>query len=246
MLMHNAGENSLGRARELCPDIQTIPYDYPSYQRISYDFYRILLSHADILQPISVDEAYIDVSSQVPSVAQDPATATTAALALATTIRDEIRQATQCEASIGISHNMVLARMATDKAKPASAYHLLPTNVAAFLAPLKVDRLPGVGYSMAEKLAEQMGIETLADVISAGPSRLRDTLGDGQGVKVFEFASGIDRRALEPPGPRKSVSVELNYAIRFQADAEASVRSSPFFYHIDDDELIHGARTEIP
>ena len=216
-------ENSLGKARELCPDIETMPYDFELYSQIRAIFYKILLAYADQLQPISVDEAYLDVSSRVPSVHEDVVASHRAAISLAENVRDEIRRETNCEVSIGISHNMVLARLATKRAKPASSFHLLPSEVVDFLAPLEVDDLPGVGWNMADKLDKKLGIKTLSNILEAGKAKLQDCLGPNLGIKIYDFARGIDARPLEPPGPRKSVSVEMNYAIRFTADEEVQV-----------------------
>jgi DNA repair protein REV1 len=203
-----------------------MPYDFELYSRISALFYKILLSHADRLQPISVDECYIEVSSQVPPLTEDVEASHAAAINIAESIRDDVRAATGCEVSVGISHNMVLARIATTRAKPASSFQLLPDEVESHLAPLEVEQLPGVGWSQADKLEQQLGIKTLAQLKDAGRGKLQACLGENVGIKVFNFACGVDARPLEPPGPRKSVSVELNYAIRFVSDDEVQVRRS--------------------
>jgi DNA repair protein REV1 len=133
--------NSLGRANSICPDIVTIPFDFELYKNIASKMYAIVLSHADFLQAVSIDEVLIEVAtSKLPMTtvySPDPA------LELAHQIRAEILAATQCEASIGASHNVLLARLATRRAKPANAFHLLPSDITEFLAPLSVESLPG-------------------------------------------------------------------------------------------------------
>lgn len=173
------------------------------YADKSESLYKILLMHGDALEAVSVDEAYIDVSTQLDTPE--------AALALAESIRTEIREATECEASIGISHNIVLSRLATRRAKPASAYVLRDHEVAAFLAPLPVDELPSVGYTMKAKLEEACGIKTLADALRIGKSRMQETVGQKNGEMIYNYARGIDTRTLQPPKIRKSISVEINW-----------------------------------
>ncbi|GAA5890528.1 hypothetical protein JCM5296_005074 [Sporobolomyces johnsonii] len=202
---------SLGRARELCPDILTMPFEFDVYKDFSLKFYNILLSHAHFLQAVSMDEVLLEVKV-CPTLSSD----SDPALDLAHRIRAEIFEATGCPASIGISHNITLARLATRKAKPASAYHLLPDEVPDFLAPLDVDSLPGIGYSLRHKLRDELGIATVGDLLKVRPSELARVIGSHNGQKFAAFAAGIDDRELEAGKPRKSVSAEVNYGIRFE------------------------------
>ena len=202
-----------------------MPYDFELYSSISEQFYKLLLAHADHLQAVSVDEAYIDVTSKT---SLDQRHDKPMPLVYAEELRTKIRDITGVDASVGISYNMVLARLATKKAKPAGSFFLAPgttsdQEIRAFLLPLDVQELPGIGWSMANKLKEELGVETLGDAIRVGPSRLKNCIGPKNGQKVVDFAYGIDPRPLEPPGPRQSVSVELNYAIRMKSDEEVEV-----------------------
>lgn len=190
---------------------------------MSNKFYKILLSHADQLQPVSVDECYIEVSSRL--VATDVRDRITA-LDLAEAIRDEVREATQCEVSIGIGHNLVLARLATKKAKPAKAYHLVPKEVNGYLGPLRVSELPGVGYAVCKKF-ESLGVATISDLLSVSRAKVLELLGPNFGAKLLGYAQGVDATPLQPPGTRKSISAEVNYGLRFTADNEVEV--SAFF-----------------
>ncbi|GAA5963651.1 hypothetical protein JCM3765_003531 [Sporobolomyces pararoseus] len=200
---------SLGRARELCPTIQTMPFEFERYREFSLKFYDILLAHADFLEAVSMDEVLLEVKV-APTISrdQDPA------LELAHKIRSEIYEATGCHASIGISHNILLARLATRKAKPASAYHLLPEEVPAFLEPLAVDSLPGIGWSLRNKLAEELNVRTVGQLLRTSEKRL-EAIGSGNAKKFLAFARGIDDRDLKVEQIRKSVSAEVNYGIRF-------------------------------
>ncbi|GAA5939241.1 hypothetical protein JCM1841_002930 [Sporobolomyces salmonicolor] len=209
---------SLGRARELCPDILTMPFEFEMYKDFSLKFYNILLAHAHFLQAVSMDEALLEVEV-CPTLSSD----SDPALDLAHRIRAEIFEATGCPASIGISHNITLARLATRKAKPASAYHLLHDEVPDFLAPLDVDSLPGIGYNLRHKLRSELGVATVGDLLKIRPSELARVIGSQNGQKFGAFAKGIDDRELEAGKPRKSVSAEVNYGIRFEQGRDDQV-----------------------
>src|SRR5271167_2446716 len=145
----------MGRAFELCKDLVCLPYDFPAYERASREFYEILLSvNADATQAVSIDEALLDVSSissESPEI-------------LAQSIRDRVRQKTQCDVSIGIGTNILLAKLALRKAKPAGQYYLKPEDAQEFMQNLDVQDLPGVGWKLSEKLEETMDIQTVGEV----------------------------------------------------------------------------------
>ncbi|GAA5853622.1 hypothetical protein JCM9279_005079 [Rhodotorula babjevae] len=204
---------SLGRARELCPDIQPMPFEFELYKTVSSAFYGILLKHASFLQAVSIDEGLMEVKVE-PTILRehDPA------LERAQQIRAEIFEATGCPASIGISHNILLAKLATRKAKPANAYHLFAEDVDDFVAPLGVDELPGIGWSMRDKLKAQLGVETVGDLRKVPPHQLAKAIGPDNGRKFAAFAQGVDDRELESGKARQSVSTEVNYGIRFPVD----------------------------
>ncbi|BGP24218.1 DNA repair protein REV1 [Rhodotorula toruloides] len=201
---------SLGRARELCPDIQTMPFEFDLYRSITLAFYDILLAHSSYLQVVSMDECLMEVD--VPPTVfrdQDPA------MDLARKLRADILNSTGCQASIGISHNILLARLAMRKAKPASAFHLFPEDVDEFLFPLDVDSLPGIGWSLRDKLKRELNVGTVGDLRRVPSYKLARTIGPENGKKFAAFAQGVDNRELEVGKPRQSVSTEVNYGIRF-------------------------------
>ncbi|TFK61442.1 DNA repair protein [Pluteus cervinus] len=226
---------SLQQARKLCPQVQTIPYEFTKYKEFSLKFYTILMKHADDLQAVSVDEALIDVSNAVHKLKrsqqqeQDPfqtpqrGPASDPAKDLAELIRTEIRQETSCEVSIGISHNILLARLATRKAKPAQSYHLLPAEVSSILAPLSISDLHGFGHSIKQKAQEKLGATTLGELAKNSKAVLCDALGPGNGEKLYNAIRGVDDKQLESDKPRKSVSCEINYGIRFEDNEQAEV-----------------------
>ncbi|KAF8884479.1 hypothetical protein BD779DRAFT_1536645 [Infundibulicybe gibba] len=215
---------SLQQARQLCPAIQTIPYEFERYKQLSLTFYTILMQHADDLQAVSVDEALIDVTntvSQMRSHASQDSSIFDPATDYAETIRAQVRKATACEISIGISHNILLARLATRRAKPGGSYHLVPASVAEFLAPLDIADLHGFGRSAKQKAVEKLGSTTLGEMESKSKAALCNALGKAMGENLYNAIRGIDDKQLESDKPRKSVSCEINYGIRFSNNDQA-------------------------
>ncbi|KAK4058880.1 deoxycytidyl transferase [Microbotryomycetes sp. JL221] len=215
---------SLGRAQELCPDIVTIPFEFDLYRNIASQFYSILLKHAIVLQAVSVDEVLMEV--KVPSI--DNNSSQDAVLDYAQQIRKEIRQTTNCEASIGISHNILLARLASRHAKPANAFRLLPHQVKEFLMPLSVDALPGIGWQLRTKLQQELEIKTVQDLLNCSQHELQKCLGEQNSKKFKSFSKGIDDRPLQILNERKSISTEVNYGIRFRNQDPERVESFMF------------------
>lgn len=218
---------SLQQARKLCPSIVTIPYEFERYKEFSLKFYTALMSFADDLQAVSVDEALIEATNVVrardeifnmelgENHGQDPAKV------VAELIRDTIRESTSCEVSIGIAHNIMMARLATRRAKPASSYHLLPDELPAFIAPLEISDLHGFGYNTKQKALEKLGTSKLGELADKGKSVLCDALGKTTGETLYNAIRGIDDRQLESSKERKSVSCEINYGIRFENNEQA-------------------------
>lgn len=186
--------------------------------------YTILLSHAKYLQAISVDEVLIEVElPESSSSSPDPA------LHFAHQIRDEVRQATGCEVSVGISHNILLAKLATRKAKPASAYHLRPEDVERYITPLSIDALPGIAWRTTADLKDKLNIPreqdlTIGEMAKLSEQALKKLVGETNGSKFFGFARGVDARELEGRKPRQSVEVAVNYGIRFSEESQVKVR----------------------
>ncbi|KAH9484056.1 DNA repair protein rev1 [Psilocybe cubensis] len=211
---------SLQQARQLCPDIITIPYEFDRYKEYSLKFYTVLMAHADDLQAVSVDEALIDVTTavnqlRVQSGAHNPAKD------FAEIIRAQVHYATKCEISIGISHNILLARLATRRAKPAGSYHLLPENIPEIMAPLQISDLHGFGWSTKRKAQEKLGVITLGELAKKSKGVLIEALGKATGETLYNAIRGVDDKKLESDKPRKSVSCEINYGIRFENNEQA-------------------------
>ena len=186
------------RAERLCPDAVFVPPDFVRYKAVSRQIREIFARHTDLVEPLSLDEAYLDVS--VPK--QDFGSAT----AIAMMIRDAIREETKLTASAGVAPNKFLAKIASDWNKPDGQFVLKPHQVDGFLMPLAVGRLPGVGKVMDGKLAE-LGIATCNDLRRAGGDALEQRFGRW-GRRLHELSLGIDVRAVQPSRQTLQVSAE--------------------------------------
>ncbi len=112
--------------------------------------------------------------------------------------------------SIGAAHNILLARLATRKAKPAGSHHLKAEEVQQFLSGLTVSDLPNFGWATCKKIEEEWGTTSCGDLLDKPKSLLKATLGDKTGETLYGFLRGVDHRKLEPHKERKSVSAEVN------------------------------------
>jgi len=186
------------RAQRLCPDGIFVPPDFPRYRAVSKNVHEIFKRHTDLIEPLSLDEAYLDVTENK--------TGLPTATLVARTIREQIRQELNLTASAGVAPNKFLAKLASDWRKPDGLFVIQPEEVDAFLLPLPVGRLPGVGKVTEEKLAK-LGIKTVGDLRSLERAKLEDEFGR-YGVRLYELARGIDESPVVPDRPTKSISVE--------------------------------------
>lgn len=217
------------KAKELCPDIKVLPYDFPAYEEASALFYECILETGGTVQSVSIDEALIDATSVILNACGSDGTGVDEgsiwqeqerADEIASSLRIRIKAKTACEVSVGIGGNILLAKVALRKAKPAGQYQIKPDEVQNVLGRLKVDDLPGVAYSIAGKL-EEIGIKLVDDIRQTSKERLIGTLGPKTGEKLWEYARGIDRVEVGDQVVRRSVSAEVNWGIRFINQEEA-------------------------
>jgi DNA repair protein REV1 len=217
------------RAQELCPDLKILPYDFPAYEATSRAFYDAILATGGLVQSVSIDEALIDVSNLCIAVGgsdgkqysegsnyREQAKAEEIALNL----RDEVRSRTGCNVSVGIGSNVLLAKVALRKAKPAGQYQIKPEEVLDFIGQLQVQDLPGVAWSIGGKLEDQ-GVKFVKDIRELTKERLVQILGPKTGEKLYEYARGIDRQEVGEQVVRKSVSAEVNWGVRFKNQEQA-------------------------
>jgi DNA polymerase-4 len=190
------------RAERLCPDAIFVAPDFTRYRAASKHVREIFLRHTELVEPLSLDEAYLDVTL--------PKSALNSATAVAKSIRQEIYNETSLTASAGVAPNKFLAKIASDWRKPNGLFVIRPHEVADFLAPLPVARIPGVGKVMDAKL-EALGIRTCTDLRARDVHELEQRFGR-YGKRLSELAYGIDERPVEPDQPVQSISAEDTFA----------------------------------
>ncbi|XP_073701709.1 DNA repair protein REV1 [Garra rufa] len=202
-----------GRAKQLCPDLQSVPYDFQAYKEVALSMYETLASYTHNIEALSCDEALVDATNLLVELGVTPDD-------LARAIREDIKEKTGCSASVGMGSNILLARMATRKAKPNGQYLLRSEEVDDFIRDQPVSSLPGVGRSMSSKLTS-LGVSTCSDLQQLSISRLQREFGPRTGQTLFRFCRGLDDRPVRSEKERKSVSAEMNYNIRFTQVEEA-------------------------
>ena len=185
-------------AERLCPDAVFVPPDFTRYRDVTRQLHAIFARHTALIEPLSLDEAYLDVTQDLCGLA----TATESASA----IRAAIREETRLTASAGIAPNKFLAKIASDWRKPDGQFVIRPHQIDAFLAPLPVGRLPGVGKVTRTRL-EALGIATVGDLRGIEVRHLQQQFGS-YGQRLHELAHGIDERRVQPSRPTQSISAE--------------------------------------
>lgn len=202
-----------GKAKQLCPTLQSVPYDFEAYKEVALSMYEILAGYTHDIEALSCDEVLIDGSALLAEVGVNPDD-------LAKAIRADIHEKTGCCASVGMGSNILLARLATRKAKPNGQHFLKSEEVDDFIRDLPVTSLPGVGPVMGRKLAA-MGVRSCGDLQQVSLSQLQKKFGPRTGQTLFRFCRGLDDRPVRYEKERKSVSAEMNYNIRFTKVDEA-------------------------
>jgi DNA polymerase IV len=186
------------RAERLCPDAIFIPPDFTRYRAVSRSTREIFQRHTDLVEPLSLDEAYLDVTENK--------TGLPTATRVAKAIREQIREELHLTASAGVAPNKFLAKIASDWRKPDGLFVIQPEDIDAFLAPLPVGRIPGVGKVTEKHLAE-LGIKTVGDLRTLDAPILEDRFGR-YGHRLYELARGIDHSPVVSDRPTKSISAE--------------------------------------
>lgn len=189
-------------ARRLCPGLVMVPPDMARYRAVSQQVMAILRELTDLVEPLSLDEAFLDVSE----VTDHKGSATL----MARYLRERVRQEVGITVSAGVAPNKFLAKIASDWEKPDGLFVIRPGDVDAFVRSLKVEKLFGVGKVTASRLHE-MGVETCGDMQAVGPEVLTDRFGK-QGYRLHEMAYGRDERPVVVSRIAKSVSVERTFS----------------------------------
>ena len=195
---------SLITARRLCPHAVVLPVDFAAYRSASRDVFAIARELTPQIEPLSLDEAYLDVTASVLTMG--------APEEMAGRLRDRIAQECALDASCGVATSKLVAKVASDLRKPRGFVVVPPGEEAAFLAPLPLRRLPGLGPA-TEKALTGLGISTLGELAGYPLGTLRRRLGDHAAVSLTERARGIDRSPVVVPERPKSVSREETFSV---------------------------------
>ncbi|KAK4498236.1 hypothetical protein PRZ48_010893 [Zasmidium cellare] len=228
------------RAQQLCPEVKILPYDFPGYEAASRKFYDAIMATGGVVQSVSIDEALIDISALcIAESGTDGVQRNEGAVhreqskadEVGRRLRDEVLEKTGCAVSVGIGANILQAKVALRKAKPAGQFQLKPEEVLDFIGELEVTKLPGVAWSLGGKL-EEIGIKFVKDIRDTSKQKLITTLGPKTGEKMYEYARGIDKTEVGDQVVRKSVSAEVNWGVRFENQEQV-------------DEFMHGLSGEL-
>ncbi|MCG9728853.1 DNA polymerase IV [Shewanella sp. Isolate13] len=191
-----------GYALKLCPDLILVPGRMQVYKEVSSQIRAVFERYTDLIEPLSLDEAYLDVT--------DSPHCKGSATLIAEAIRADILAETGLTASAGIAPVKFLAKIASDLNKPNGQYVIRPDMIDEFVKTLPLIKIPGVGKVTAKKLAE-LGLHTCSDIQAYPEPKLIERFGKFGSV-LIERAKGIDRRSISPNRERKSVGVETTLA----------------------------------
>jgi DNA polymerase IV len=195
-------------AERLCPDAIFVPPDFTRYKAISSAVREIFRRHTDLIEPLSLDEAYLDVTENKTNLPT--------ATRVARTIREQIQVELHLTASAGVAPNKFLAKIASDWRKPNGLFVIQPHEVHDFLLPLPVGRIPGVG-KVTENRMNAVGITTVGDLYRMELSDLENHFGS-YGIRLYQLSRGIDLNPVIANRVSKSISAEDT----FQADIPLS------------------------
>jgi DNA polymerase IV (DinB-like DNA polymerase) len=191
----------ISRAFALCPEGVYLPVNYPLYSRVSGNIMHIVRKYGDRFEQVSIDEAYLDISSvHTYAAARD----------LAGAIKHEIREAEHLTCSIGIGPNKLVAKIASDFQKPDGLTVVEPPDIEPFLFPLPVGKIPGIGRKTGAEL-KRMGIATIGDLAQTDIQVLQSRFGKW-GLIMSRCARGVDASEVKTTRVRKSISKERTFS----------------------------------
>lgn len=219
---------SLQRAQALCPGVRTLPYAFEAYRATSRQFYEALVHVADAIQVVSVDEALLDMSHVLPALLRGEggpladrfgAHRHLGVAALGEALRDLIRSATQCEASVGIGANILQARLATRLAKP-SGTHVLDV---ACLRSMDVQDLWGVGAGLRERCEAWLGTTCIGEILArTTEAQMQQHLGPKLGASLWRKCHGLDTDVLQHARVPRSVGAHVTWGVRLGTHADVA------------------------
>lgn len=190
------------QALRLCPQLKVVRSNMPLYKEVSQQIHSVFRRYTELVEPLSLDEAYLDVS--------DSARCQGSATRMAQQIRKEIYDVTRLTASAGVAPNKFLAKIASDINKPDGLYVIPPEQVAEFVKQLPLHKIPGIGSASMARL-KAFGLQTAADVQQLDELTLTEHFGS-MGQMLFQRCQGLDERQVVTHRVRKSVGVERTLA----------------------------------
>lgn len=188
-------------AKKLCPDLIFVRHNFDRYTEISGMVHEIFKNYTDLIEPLSIDEAFLDVTSDKKNICS--------ATIIAEEIRKEIKASTGLTASAGVSFNKFLAKIASDIKKPDGLFVIHPKDAEKFIEALKVEKFYGIGKVTADRM-HKLGIHTGADLKKWDLVSLVRNFGKS-GAFFYDIVRGIDDRPVEPDWERKSLGTEVTY-----------------------------------
>lgn len=192
----------MAKARRLCPNLIVVPPSFEKYRNVSQQIRKVFLSYTNLVEPLSLDEAFLDVSASHECAGS--------ATLIARQIKTRIHQQVGITVSAGVAPNKFLAKIASDWDKPDGLFVITPDQVDEFVRALAVGKIFGVGQATEKKL-HALGVETCADLRGLALPVLIERFGR-MGKRLYDLCRGIDHRAVKPDRRRKSLSVEHTYA----------------------------------
>ncbi len=188
-------------AQRKCPHLIFQPHRFEVYEAVSRQIRHIFYEYTDLVEPLSLDEAYLDVTSNKKEM--------TSATRIALEIKQRIKEETRLTASAGVSYNKFLAKMASDVNKPDGIFVIEPRQAVGFIQALDIGKFHGIGEITADKL-RKMGIYKGSDLYALSLDAMIRIFGK-RGLFFYDIVRGIDRRLVEPERIRKSISVENTF-----------------------------------
>ena len=213
--VHSA--QSIQVAKRLCPQLIIVEPHFQKYKEVSAQLHEIIHDYTDLIEPISLDEAFLDVTENKKGIELG--------VDIAREIKQRIRETTGLTASAGVSYCKFLAKVASDWRKPDGLTVIHPDRALDFIAQLKIEKIWGIGQKTAEKM-HRMGVFTGLDLRNMSLSRLTQEFGK-MGQVFYDFSRGIDNRPVISEWERKSVSCEQT----FESDISENAAVTIHLYH---------------
>ncbi|MFM6959162.1 DNA polymerase IV [Acinetobacter tjernbergiae] len=192
---------SMGQAKKLCPQVVVIEPNFEKYREVSAQIHQIFQQYTPLIEPLSLDEAYLDVTENLKNIPS--------ATEVAAQIRADIFAITGLTASAGVAPNKFLAKIASDWNKPNGLFVIKPHQVLNFIQDLALNKIPGVGKVTHEKL-HQLNLHTLGDLQKVEENVLIHHFGK-YGKQLYLYAQGIDHRPVKAERERQQISKEITF-----------------------------------